>query len=202
MEKVAIGLLVLYFAVAFGLRMFIHWRLTGTTGFQGIRGKVGSLEWFAGVLLALAVLGSASSPVLVLFGMARPLPVLDSSGSRAAGLTIFLLGFGVTFAAQMKMGRSWRIGVNKEERTQLVTDGLFSTVRNPIFSAMLLAFLGLTLMVPTVLAVCCWLTLLISLELHVRFVEEPYLRRIHGDNYAQYASRVGRFIPWLGTLRV
>jgi protein-S-isoprenylcysteine O-methyltransferase Ste14 len=29
-------------------------------------------------------------------------------------------------------------------------------------------------------------------------VEEPYLRTTHGPAYADYASRVGRFIPGIG----
>ena len=40
------------------------------------------------------------------------------------------------------MGRSWRIGVEEGERTDLVTGGPFAIVRNPIYASMLPAFLG------------------------------------------------------------
>ncbi|MFL5908785.1 MAG: methyltransferase family protein, partial [Solirubrobacterales bacterium] len=36
------------------------------------------------------------------------------------------------------------------------------------------------------------------LQLQVRFVEEPYLIRTHGDDYRAYASEVGRFVPGIG----
>ena len=41
------------------------------------------------------------------------------------------------------MGESWRIGVDVQERTSLVTAGVFGLVRNPIFSAMCVASIGL-----------------------------------------------------------
>jgi protein-S-isoprenylcysteine O-methyltransferase Ste14 len=39
-----------------------------------------------------------------------------------------------------------------------------------------------------------------ALELQTRAVEEPYLLRTHGEAYAAYAARVGRFVPGLGRL--
>ncbi len=37
------------------------------------------------------------------------------------------------------MGASWRIGVNPDERTKLVTGGVFAHVRKPISTAILAA---------------------------------------------------------------
>ncbi len=79
------------------------------------------------------------------------------------------------------MGDAWRIGVDPEERTELVTDGPFGLVRNPIYSAMIPTVLGLVLMVPNVLAIAAIACLVIALELQVRLVEEPHLLRTHGE---------------------
>jgi hypothetical protein len=51
------------------------------------------------------------------------------------------------------MGTSLQIGVDPTERTQLVTTGPFALVRNPIFAAMLPTALGLTLLVPSWIAI-------------------------------------------------
>ena len=98
------------------------------------------------------------------------------------------------------MGTSWRIGVDPGERTELVTNGPFALVRNPIFAAMLPTALGLTLLVPSWIAIAGFVGLLVALELQVRVVEEPHLLRVHGASYASYAARVGRFVPGLGRL--
>lgn len=81
-----------------------------------------------------------------------------------------------------------------------MTTGPFSLVRNPIFSAMLPTSLGLVLMVPSWVAIVGLVALAIALELQVRVVEEPYLLRAQGPDYARYASRVGRFVPGVGRL--
>ena len=96
------------------------------------------------------------------------------------------------------MGRSWRIGVEESERTELITRRPFAVVRNPIFAAMIPASLGMALMVPNIAAL---LFLVAAIELQVRFVEEPYLIRTHGQTYLDYASRTGRFVPNVGRLR-
>lgn len=38
----------------------------------------------------------------------------------------------------------------------------------------------------------------LSIELQVRLVEEPYLSRLHRNEFANYVSKVGRFIPEIG----
>ena len=42
------------------------------------------------------------------------------------------------------------------------------------------------------------ITLIAGAELRVRAVEEPCWRHAHGDAYATYAARTGRFVPHLG----
>jgi protein-S-isoprenylcysteine O-methyltransferase Ste14 len=98
------------------------------------------------------------------------------------------------------MGDSWRVGVEPEERTELVVSGPFAVVRNPIFGLASLMAIGFTLMVPSVLAFVALAIVVLSIELVVRVVEEPYLLRVHGDSYRRYASRVGRFVPGTGLL--
>lgn len=39
---------------------------------------------------------------------------------------------------------------------------------------------------------------MVTIELQVRVVEEPYLSATHGQAYGDYAARVGRFIPGVG----
>lgn len=200
MAVAAIVAYAVYLALAFGLRTVLQLRATGSSGFKGVSARVGSAEWVAGVLFAVALVVGIAAPVLALAGVAGPIDALEAPAIQAAGVVLFVAGLAGTLAAQVAMGESWRIGVDPGERTALVTTGPFAVVRNPIFAAMLPASLGLVLMVPSVVALAGFAALVVALELQVRVVEEPYLRRVHGTAYADYAARAGRFLPGVGRL--
>ena len=57
------------------------------------------------------------------------------------------------------------------------------------------------MLVPNYFSVAAFLALLVGLEMQVRWVEEPYLERVHGARYRSYARIAGRFLPGIGRLR-
>jgi protein-S-isoprenylcysteine O-methyltransferase Ste14 len=197
----ALVLYAVYLALAFGLRTLIQLRRTGSTGFLGIGGRPGSAEWVASVGFALALALGATAPVLALTGVVEPIGALDATVVHAVGAGLAVVGIGGTLYAQIAMGASWRIGVDPDERTALVTDGPFALVRNPIYAAMLPTALGLALLVPSWIALAAFAGLTLAVELQVRVVEEPYLLHTHQGAYTTYARQVGRFVPGLGRLR-
>lgn len=150
------------------------------------------MEW-----LALALFAAVLGPVAGLVGLPE-FPLLDRGGVVVAGVGLAVLGVAGTFLTQLAMGDSWRVGVDETEHTELVTAGPFGLVRNPIFTAMLVSGAGIALVVPNVIALLGWVLLLVAIELQVRVVEEPYLRRQHGEPYRRYLATVGRFIPGIG----
>jgi protein-S-isoprenylcysteine O-methyltransferase Ste14 len=195
---VAIGLELAFFALAFGWRSWIQWRRTGSTGF--IRPRRGAppaeLAGSTGFVVALVLLVAA--PIADLAGLTR-IDSLDTGWAAVAGLVLAVAGIVLTLVSQLAMGDSWRIGVDPTERTPLVTRGVFARVRNPIFTAMLIASVGLVLLVPNVLSIAALLILAAALEVQVRLVEEPYLHATHGSAYARYLTSAGRFLPGIGT---
>ena len=191
MKLVATIEIIVFFVTAFGLRSFWQWRRTGKTGFVGVREGAGALERGAAGLMVLALVLGPVAP-----WVGTPL----WTRGHFAGVLVAAAGIVLTLIAQLQMGASWRIGVDANERTELVTSGVFAVVRNPIFSAMLLASLGLALAAPTPLALALPPMLLLALELQVRLVEEPYLIQTHGSRYREWAARTGRFVPWMGLL--
>jgi protein-S-isoprenylcysteine O-methyltransferase Ste14 len=200
MATTALVLYAVYLVLAFGVRILIQIRSTGSTGFLGLHGRPGSVEWISGVGFAVGLTVGAAAPVLALLDLVEPISALDTTPMHAVGLLLAVAGIGATFYAQMAMGSSWRIGVDPAEHTELVTSGPFALVRNPIYSAMLPTVLGLALLVPSWIALAGLAGLAVGLELQVRVVEEPYLRQVHGDAFATYAARVGRFVPGIGQL--
>jgi protein-S-isoprenylcysteine O-methyltransferase Ste14 len=186
---------VLYLAgavVLFGVRSWIQYRRTGSTGFRGVSGRAMSVEWFGGVLFVVAMIAGLLGVALPTFGA---LSAHAPTSVRVIGFAIAMVGFLVTLAAQTGMGTSWRIGVDATDRTALVTTGLFRRVRNPIFSAMTAAQIGMMLVVPSWVSALAVVLLIAAIQIQVRAVEEPYLLRVHGSPYRDYVSRTGRFLP-------
>ncbi len=65
---------------------------------------------------------------------------------------------------------------------------------------MLVFGLGLALVTPNVVAVVGFVLLVLTIEVQVRVIEEPYLAATHGDAYRDYLAEVGRFAPGVGRL--
>ena len=199
MAGVALALFLVWFLVIFIARTAIQKRATGDSGVRtgALSAPIGSIGWVAGWMLVLALVAGVMAPVSELLGLG---PIVSSAPLRVAGAAIAVIGIVLTLLAQSAMGKEWRIGVDADERTGLVTDGAFAIVRNPIYGAMFTTAIGLVLMVPNWVAVVGFVLLVVSVELQVRYVEEPHLRRLHRSEYAAYESRVGRFVPGVGCL--
>jgi protein-S-isoprenylcysteine O-methyltransferase Ste14 len=195
----AVGLLIVYLLFAFGVRVAVSLRTTGTTGISSLAGAP-PLELLGGGLFAAALAMGSANPVLVLSDVLEPIDGLDKTPFHAVGLVLCAVGIAGTFLAQMAMGASWRIGVDASERTELVTGGVFALCRNPIYTFMVIAWMGFALLVPTLVSLASIPVGIVAFEIQVRLVEEPHLIRTHGEPYLAWASRVGRFLPGLGRL--
>lgn len=190
---------VVFLLLAFGVRSVVHYRRTGATGFVGISGRPGSTEWWGGMLFAVAIVATGAAPLLQLSGVVAeihggPFP------APAVGMILCAAGIAGTLWAQFAMGDAWRIGVDPEARTSLVRSGPFRWVRNPIYTAMSVATLGLLLLVPNAVSLLALGALIAALQIQVRLVEEPYLFRVHGPLYVQFAATTGRFLPGVGRM--
>ena len=101
---------------------------------------------------------------------------------------LIMLGFSL-----VSFGKSFRIGIDFENPDQLVTSGVFSISRNPIYVAFWGIFLGQFLIHPNwfflvYLAAASWL-------LHRQVLrEEQYLRGHYGEEFLSYCSRVRRYL--------
>lgn len=201
MPALGLALLVLYGLLAFGMRMVVQLRRTGSTGFKGVHGASGSVQRICELLLAIViVLCLVGGPALQLAGALDPVQALDGDLASILGAVLASLGIALTVVAQFAMGDAWRIGVDPSEQTELVTYGPFAYVRNPIFAAMIPAFTGIALLAPNVVTLSGVILLMVTLKLQTRFIEEPYLAKVHGEQYAAYAAHVGRFFPGVGCL--
>ena len=88
------------------------------------------------------------------------------------------------------------MAVTRDERGTLLTGGLFSRVRHPIYA------FSIVLMLATLVAVPTWPMLVVA-AVHVSLMalkarnEERFLLAAHGERYARYCRDTGRFVPRL-----
>jgi protein-S-isoprenylcysteine O-methyltransferase Ste14 len=187
-----------YAGIAVGLRAWLQRRWTGASGLVGVRpdaeGRRGAPAVAAATLFGAAFAGIAAAPILAIVGAVGPVAIAGA-WAAACGSCLLAAGMGGVLWAQFAMGPAWRIGVDPDERTALVTAGPFRWVRNPIYSSMVLFDAGIALLIPSVVAVAALIALVVAVEVQVRLIEEPHLLRWHGDAYRHWLARTGRFSP-------
>ena len=66
---IALALLIVFGLLGFGWRAWLQRRRTGSFGFHGVSGRIGSVEWIAGVGFVVAMAVAGLGPLLQLVGV-------------------------------------------------------------------------------------------------------------------------------------
>jgi protein-S-isoprenylcysteine O-methyltransferase Ste14 len=122
-----------------------------------------------------------------------PIILLNNLSVKYIGLGHLTVALVWTIIAQGHMKNSWRIGIDTETKTELVTTGLFGFSRNPIFFGMILSLLGLLLTTPNALTGLFLVLGYIIIQIQIR-LEEEFLIKEHGQKYEAYKQKVRRLI--------
>ncbi|PSK96512.1 protein-S-isoprenylcysteine O-methyltransferase Ste14 [Murinocardiopsis flavida] len=201
MAIAALVLFVVFLLLSGLVRGWIQARRTGDHGDRRAAARQNPVQRRIDAVAAVGALGvGVVAPVAAATGLDAPgfayRPLV-----QACGLAVAVIGIAGTFAAQSAMGASWRAGVDPAERTELVTSGLFTIVRNPVITGVFVFCAGLALMTANVVGAVAFAAVLAANQALIRLVEEPHLLRVHGAAYRAYAARTGRFVPDVGRLR-
>ena len=110
---------------------------------------------------------------------------------KIAGIGLMVFGFFLNYSAKRKSKLFEMVAENK-----LITTGVYSIVRNPVYSAVFLACTGAVCisnnLVLFFIPVICWIYMTIFLKL----TEEKWLTGLYGQEYIDYCKKVNRCIPW------
>ena len=147
-----------------------------------------------GVVLALAALAALWPAALQTVDRLYAPPPL---ALLATGVVLAALAAWLAWRGQEDMAASWRVGIAPDERTDLVTRGLFRFCRNPIYLGLLAALAAFCCLLPGYLSGGLLVFGAVLLQVQAR-LEEAHLLRQHGASYAAYCARVGRFLPFTG----
>lgn len=112
-----------------------------------------------------------------------------------AGVACLALGLWFFHRSHVDLGTNWSATLEIRERHRLVSNGVYRSIRHPLYSALLLYGVGQALVVPN------WLigptffvvfAILFALRVHA---EERLMLETFGSEYAAYMARTKRLVP-------
>ena len=110
---------------------------------------------------------------------------------KIIGTGLIVFGFYLNYSAKRKSKLFEMVAENK-----LITTGVYGMVRNPVYSAVLLACTGAVCLTDNLflffVPVICWIYMTVFLKL----TEEKWLADLYGQEYTEYCKRTNRCIPW------
>lgn len=183
----AIVILIVFYSIYIG--KMIGQRKRGIQTDQIARGKKNKKLMIVEVLMKIA---TYSIVVVELISISMNTSSI-SNWIRIVGISFGIIGNIVFGAAVYTMKDSWRAGIPENDKTTIVTDGIYSLSRNPAFLGFDLVYIGIlfiffnwTLFIFTIFSI---------FMLHLQILqEEKFLPTVFGHDYIDYSKRVCRYI--------
>lgn len=114
-----------------------------------------------------------------------------------AGASCLVVGLWIFHRSHADLGTNWSISLEVREQHRLITDGVYSQVRHPMYTALLLYAIGQALVIPNWVAGPSYLILMGTLCVFRVRGEEVMMLDEFGEEYAKYMARTKRFVPGL-----
>ena len=190
-EYIPYRLLALFvLAVFYGIYLVKQWRQKrrGIQTMQIGRGKEAQTHTVE-TLMGIATVGIIPAQLLSIgFGWSY-LP----ASARFTGFFIGMVGDLIFLISVLCMKDSWRAGIPANDKTELVTGGIYAFSRNPAFLGFDLQYVGVLLMFCNLLTAS--FTVFAVSMLHLQILqEERYLTAAFGAEYMKYHHQVFRYL--------
>ena len=187
--------LLVYFFFVFFLRSYLLWKRTSINPLtfsksDDAHGYNGKVFTFISILEFVVVIIYAFKNEWYQYLL--PFWYLEHDYLKYIGWGLLALSLVLVWVAQSQMANSWRIGIDEKNKTELVTSGLFSFSRNPIFLGVMIANIGLLLIIPNAFTLLIVSLSMVSINTQIR-LEEAFLKSSHGEKYQDYLNQVRRW---------
>lgn len=139
-------------------------------------------------------IGLLTALFIVLFGYVLRIGILDGIWVwvfRSIGGVLMILGAVIWYIGALRSGMDESITENK-----LKTTGIYSWVRNPMYSGWWIALTGISLMWHNIFLIPVFFLNWAIITLVLINTEEKWLLNLYGEEYSNYKKRVNRCIPW------
>src|SRR5437764_7234754 len=122
------------------------------------------------------------------------LPLGGRPATAVAGAVLAALGLALAFAGVAAVIRHRTTIVPHHPVATLLTGGAYRLSRNPMYTGLAIAYLGLALLFGSWWPVALWPPVIVAVRQLVIRPEEQYLTRRFGRTYTDYQSRVRRWL--------
>jgi protein-S-isoprenylcysteine O-methyltransferase Ste14 len=112
------------------------------------------------------------------------------------GLAFCITGAVIACWSRYLLGKNWSLAVQKKEDHELIQSGIYNVVRHPIYSGLLLLFIGHMLIVGDYRGIIAVLIVFISFWFKLK-KEERILAQTFGKQYEDYKNRTKALIPYV-----
>ena len=186
-QVTALVILAVFYGCYF-LKMFLQ-RRKGIQTDQIGQGKVGFVQFIEVTMKIATLLVPAAEVISISLNT-----TCFSVPLRICGAVIGALGAAVFVTSVVTMRDSWRAGVSKTDKTELVTDGIYQISRNPAFLGFNLVYIGILLMFFNPWLLIASVFAMLMFHLQIVNVEEDFLLENFGQEYLAYKKKVNRYI--------
>ena len=192
---------IVYNVMVFVLPSYIVYKRTGKNPYvfgksNNLHDMMGKLSKVIIIILFAAVIINSFFPELNKWMI--PIPYLENGIISFGGISLLMASFCWTIIAVNQMSNSWRIGLDRENKTELITTGLFKHSRNPVFFGMAISMIGIFMMLPNAVTLLSCLLYITFANIQIE-LEEEFLVTSFGEEYVNYKTKVKR---WIGQRRI
>lgn len=113
---------------------------------------------------------------------------------ESIGLSICVIGAFIAIWSRQLIGKNWSLAVQLKEDHELIQKGPYSLVRHPIYSGLILLFLGNAIMVGDWRGLIA-VAIVFASFLYKSLKEESWLTDQFGTKYESYKENTDMFIP-------
>ena len=187
MKILGITILIIFYAVYIG-KMILQKR-KGIQTDQIAKGKRRDRSFYIELIMKIATYSVVVVEIISIFTVKPQLPQVFV----VSGIVISFIGNIIFAIAVINMKDSWRAGIAENDKTEIITSGIYKISRNPAFLGFDCVYAGLVLMFFNLPLLIFSIFAMVMLHLQI-LQEEQYLPKVFGDDYINYKNKVCRYI--------